>query len=179
MLPARDALWIFGYGSLLFRPGFAFEERRPARIQGFTRRLDQGSPDHRGTPERLGRVATLARAADAWVGGAVYRVAESEEESVLALLDHREQGGYERLTVAALPIDGGGGAAITATTWIATPDNPYHLGPASLEIMITQIRAATGPSGANVEYVLRLAEALRTMEIIDPHIDELARALGA
>ena len=180
VLPARDALWIFGYGSLLFRPGFAFEERRPARIQGFTRRLDQGSPDHRGTPERLGRVATLARAADAWVGGAVYRVAESEEARVLAQLDHREQGGYKRLTVAAFPIDGGdAAAAITATMWIATPDNPYHLGPASLEIMIAQIRAATGPSGANVEYVLRLAEALRTMEILDPHVDEIARALGA
>ncbi len=177
MLPARDALWIFGYGSLLFRPGFAFEERRPARIQGFTRRLDQGSPDHRGTPERLGRVATLARAADAWVGGAVYRVAERDEEAVLAQLDHREQGGYERLTVAALPLDGT--AAITATTWIATPDNPYHLGPAALEIMVAQIHEAAGPSGANVEYVLRLAEALRTMEILDPHVEEIAGALGA
>jgi glutathione-specific gamma-glutamylcyclotransferase len=81
--------------------------------------------------------------------------------------------------VAALPLDGiDGAAAITATTWIATPDNPYHLGPASLEIMVAQIRVATGPSGANVEYVLRLAEALRAMAIIDPHIDELARALG-
>jgi glutathione-specific gamma-glutamylcyclotransferase len=176
--PARDALWIFGYGSLLFRPDFPFEERRPARIQGFTRRLDQGSPDHRGTPERLGRVATLVRAEGAWVGGAAYRVAEPDEERVLAQLDHREQGGYERLTIAALPL-ADGEAAITATTWIATPENPYHLGPEPLEIMVAQIRAAIGPSGPNVEYVLRLAGALGAMGIEDPHVDALARALGA
>lgn len=180
MLPAPRALWIFGYGSLLFRPGFPFEERRPARIQGFTRRLDQGSPDHRGTPERLGRVATLERAPDAWVGGAVYRVAARDEDTVLAQLDHREQGGYERVTIAALPVHGGDvGAPITATTWIATRDNPYHLGPAPLAVMVAQIRAAVGPSGPNVEYVLRLAEALRAMELVDPHIEELARALDA
>src|SRR5581483_2212492 len=52
-------LWIFGYGSLLWRPGFPFEEQRAALVRGFARRLAQGSPDHRGTPERLGRVATL------------------------------------------------------------------------------------------------------------------------
>lgn len=180
MSPARDALWIFGYGSLLFRPDFPFEERRPARIQGFTRRLDQGSPDHRGTPERLGRVATLVRAEGAWVGGAVHRVAERDEESVLAQLDHREQGGYERVTIAALPLDSDDrGAAITATTWIATPDNPFHLGPEPLAIMIAQIRAATGPSGPNVEYVVRLAGALRSMGIHDPHVEGLARALDA
>jgi cation transport regulator ChaC len=180
--PAPDALWIFGYGSLLFRPDFPFEERRPARIQGFTRRLDQGSPDHRGTPERLGRVATLVRDAGAWVGGAVHRVAARDEERVLAQLDHRERGGYERLTIAALPIDrddDNASAAITATTWIATPENPYHLGPEPEAIMLAQIRAAVGPSGANVEYVLRLAEALRALGIDDPHVDALARALVA
>ncbi|MEP7124015.1 MAG: gamma-glutamylcyclotransferase [Byssovorax sp.] len=179
MPPARDALWIFGYGSLLFRPDFPFEERVPARIRGFTRRLDQGSPDHRGTPERLGRVATLVRDEGAWVGGAVHRVAARDEERVLAQLDHREQGGYERVTLAALPVDGDDPrAAITATTWIATPDNPFHLGPEPLEIMVAQIRGATGPSGPNVEYVLRLADALRAMRVDDPHVEALARALA-
>ena len=172
-------LWIFGYGSLLFRPDFPFEERRPARIQGFTRRLDQGSPDHRGTPERLGRVATLVRDEGAWVAGAVHRVAARDEERVLAQLDHREQGGYERVTIAALPLHSDDHVeAITATTWIATPDNPFHLGPEPLAVMIAQIRAAVGPSGPNVEYVLRLADALRSLGIEDPHVDALARALS-
>ena len=175
LVGGRAPLWIFGYGSLLFRPDFPFEERRPARIQGFLRRLDQGSPDHRGTPERLGRVATLSRAPEGSVVGAVYRVAERDEEAVLAQLDHREQGGYERLLLVAELLDGG--ASIAATTWIATPENPYHLGRAELAAMVAQIRGAVGPSGPNVDYVLRLAEALSALGVFDPHIDELARAL--
>ena len=107
----------------------------------------------------------------------MYRVGPDDEERVLAPLDHREQGGYERLILAAIPLDGS--APITATTWIATPENPYHLGPAPLSGMVAQIRAAVGPSGPNVEYVLRLAEALRAMELDDPHVDEIARALDA
>jgi glutathione-specific gamma-glutamylcyclotransferase len=174
---ARAPLWIFGYGSLLFRPGFPHEERRAAVVAGWTRRLDQGSPDHRGTPERLGRVATIVPAAGRAVGGAVYRVAEADEDAVLADLDHREKGGYERLVLTASPLRGG--PPITAVTWIASPENPYHLGPAPLAAMLAQIESAVGPSGPNVEYVLRLAEALADLGVPDPHVDEVAAALRA
>lgn len=170
-------LWIFGYGSLLFRPGFPHEERRAAIVSGWTRRLDQGSPDHRGTPERLGRVATLVPTRAGTVGGAVYRVADEHAEIVLASLDHREKGGYDRLMLSAEPL--GGGPPLTAITWIASPGNPYHLGPAPLAAMVEQIRGAVGPSGPNVEYVLRLAEALAELGVADPHVDEVARALRA
>lgn len=168
------ALWIFAYGSLLWRPGFAFEERRPAIVRGFERRLDQGSPDHRGTPERLGRVATLLRAPDRSCGGAVYRVADADAASVLQMLDVREQGGYDRLEIAAEIV---GGPAVTAITWIASPDNPYHLGPAPIAEMVAQIRAAVGPSGANLEYALALDETLRALGFDDPHVTEVATAL--
>src|SRR5690349_19514370 len=126
----RRPLWVFGYGSLLFRPGFPYEERRPALVRGYRRRLDQGSPDHRGTPERLGRVATLLRDPDASSSGAVFRVAERDAEMVLKDLDHREKGGYERLELEATLLDSS--TTVLATTWIASPDNPYHLGPAAL-----------------------------------------------
>lgn len=171
------ALWIFGYGSLIFRPGFPHEEKRPAIVPGWTRRLEQGSPDHRGTPERLGRVATLVPMREGVVGGVAFRVADEHAEQVLAELDHREQGGYDRITLSAEPL--GGGPALTAITWIASPGNPYHLGPAPLAAMVEQIRGAVGPSGPNVEYVLRLAEALAELGIVDPHVDEVARALRA
>jgi glutathione-specific gamma-glutamylcyclotransferase len=174
--PAR-ALWIFGYGSLLFRPGFPFEERRPAAVRGYLRRLDQGSPDHRGTPSRLGRVATLLRDPAASSGGAVFRVADRHAAEVLTALDHREQGGYARLELEAALLDGG--APVLATTWIATPDNPYHLGPAEIPEMVTQILASTGPSGTNLEYVLKLDETLRELGIVDPHVEAVARALAA
>ena len=173
---ARRPLWIFGYGSLLFRPGFPYETRLPAVVRGFRRRLDQGSPDHRGTPERLGRVATLIRDPLATLGGAVYRVADPDADAVLEALDHREKGGYERIEVEATLV--GGSEVIVATTWIASPDNPYHLGPAELDAMVAQIRASIGPSGSNIEYVLKLAAILKELGIDDPHVDEIARALG-
>jgi cation transport regulator ChaC len=173
---ARRPLWIFGYGSLLFRPGFPYETRLSAIVRGFRRRLDQGSPDHRGTPARLGRVATLIRDPLASSGGAVYRVAERDAEAVLRQLDHREKGGYERIEVDALLLDGS--ASVRAITWIASPDNPYHLGPADLPQMVAQIRASHGPSGSNVEYVLSLAATLAELGIDDPHITEIARALS-
>ena len=108
-------------------------------------------------------------------GGAVYRVAEEQREAVLELLDHREKGGYDRLSLEALLPDRG--LTVTATTWIASPDNPYHLGPASLGVMVAQIRAAVGPSGRNVDYVLKLAETLRALGVDDPEVSALARLL--
>jgi len=173
-------LWIFGYGSLLFRPAFPYEEQRTAFVQGFLRRLDQGSPDHRGTPARLGRVATLIPTPGARAGGAVFRVADHNVDTVLRDLDHREKGGYDRISVeAVLAPDHDGGATITAVTWIAAPDNPYHLGEADLPTMLEQIRAAVGPSGQNVEYVLKLSDTLRALGIEDPHVEEIAAALRA
>jgi cation transport regulator ChaC len=172
------SLWIFGYGSLIWRPGFLYRARRVAFIEGFERRLDQGSPDHRGTPERLGRVATLVRAEGARCGGVVYEIHETERDAILEALDLREQGGYERLVVSARLAEPGAGE-VTATTWVASPENPYHLGSALLDAMIAQIEEASGPSGSNVEYVLRLAEALREHRIADPHVGEVEDALRA
>jgi len=169
-------MWIFGYGSLLWRPGFPFEERRPAIVRGHQRRLDQGSPDHRGTPARLGRVATLLPAPGAACGGAVYRLAESDAPAVLEALDVREQGGYDRLTLEAELV---GGGAVTAITWVASPGNAYHLGPAPLAAMIAQIHAAVGPSGTNLDYALRLDATLRELGFEDAHVASVAAALRA
>ncbi len=120
-------------------------------------------------------MATLVPTNGGAVGGVAYRVAAAHAEQVLAELDHREKGGYDRITLAAAPL--GGGPSLTAITWIAAPGNPYHLGPTPIAAMVEQIRDAVGPSGPNAEYVLRLAEALAELGIEDPHVDEVARAL--
>ena len=88
--------WVFGYGSLIWRPSFPFVERRRASIVGFARRLWQGSDDHRGVPGALGRVVTLVPMPGARCVGVAFRIAAPEVESVLAHLDHREKNGYER-----------------------------------------------------------------------------------
>ena len=161
-----DGLWIFGYGSLVWRPAFAHRVRRPARVHGFRRRFWQGSTDHRGVPGAPGRVATLVReeAVDCW--GMAYQVAPEDVDEVLAKLDHREQGGYERVE-AELHFDpcaqGEAARQRAGILYLATSQNPNYLGPASLEAIACQVLASSGPSGPNLEYVVRLAEALRAM----------------
>src|SRR5262249_22585740 len=151
--------------------------RRAARVRGFERRLHQGSPDHRGTPERLGRVVTLVRAEGAECGGVAYRVDAGGAPAILDALDRREQGGDERIEVEA--VLAGDERAVTAITWVASPDNPYHLGPAPLGEMVAQIRGAVGPSGSNVEYALRLDETLRALGFHDAHVAAVAASLRA
>jgi cation transport protein ChaC len=171
----QDALWVFGYGSLVWRPAFAFAERRKAWIRGFSRRFWQGSIDHRGVPGAPGRVVTLLAEADARCFGVAYRVPESDVDAVLSALDHRERGGYQR---HELDLQFDDGSATPGLVYIATEANPNYLGPASLEQIAAQIARACGPSGSNAEYVRELARALREMTAHDEHVfslDELVQ----
>jgi len=170
--------WIFGYGSLLWRPDFAFAERRVACVRGFARRLWQGSPDHRGAPGAPGRVATLVADAEAVCWGVAYRVEETLRECVLAALDARESGGFERCEVALGFGDEAAGRE-PALTYIAPAHNPNYLGPAPLPEMAAQVRRARGRSGTNAEYVLALARALRGLGVEDEDVDALAALLRA
>ena len=168
-------LWIFGYGSLVWRPAFAFEARRPAFVTGFVRRFWQGSTDHRGVPEAPGRVVTLVPRAGARCWGMAYRVASCEAEGVVAALDHRESGGYERRRVA-LQEARSGARLPNGLVYFATPGNPNYLGEAPIEEMARQVLRSRGPSGANLDYVLRLAESLREHGAADDHVFALEAA---
>jgi cation transport regulator ChaC len=168
-----DPLWIFGYGSLLWRAEFPWVERRPATLRGFVRRFWQGSTDHRGVPGAPGRVVTLIEDTRALCHGAAYRIDPEHAPRVLDELDHRERGGYDRLDIA-LDLDGDPASGLT---YVATPENHNYLGPAPLVEIAAQVRTACGPSGDNVEYVLRLAASLREMDHEDAHVFELEELL--
>src|SRR5690606_28504046 len=88
-----DTVWVFGYGSLIYKVDFDVVEQRTASIRGWARRFWQGSHDHRGTPDAPGRVVTLVPEPDAVCVGMAYRIAPH----VFAHLDHREKNGYVRL----------------------------------------------------------------------------------
>jgi glutathione-specific gamma-glutamylcyclotransferase len=167
---STNRLAIFAYGSLLYRPGFAFAQRARAVAHGFARRFSQASPDHRGTPEQPGRVLTLVPRADARTVGAVYFV-EDRAETLLSELDHRERAGYERVAIEVLV----GDDAVNAVTWIAPPGNVYDVGQLPLEQLAAHVKRSTGPSGRNDEYVYLLEAALRELEAED----ELVTALSA
>jgi cation transport regulator ChaC len=159
----NGGLWVFGYGSLVWRPAFPHRARRPAWIHGYRRVFWQGSTDHRGVPGAPGRVVTLDRqpepTARCW--GMAYHVKSAFVDDVLAQLDHREKGGYDRVETELHFEDARAPRCVLGLMYVATPSNPNYLGPAAPEALVRQILVSTGPSGHNVEYVLRLAEALR------------------
>lgn len=171
----RPPLWLFGYGSLIWRPSFPFVERRIAVARDHARRFWQGSTDHRGVPGAPGRVVTLLPSPGARCDGVAYRIADADVDAVLAGLDVRERGGYVRLDLTVELRDD----VIAALTYVAAPDNPDWLGPAPLADIARQIARSRGPSGPNHEYLLRLAAALREQGADDPHVFDLERELLA
>jgi len=168
--------WIFGYGSLIWRPAFAYELCRKAALRGWRRRFWQASPDHRGVPEAPGRVVTLVPDAQAVCWGMAFRVPTRLWDTIVVELDHRERHGYTR-TAVELEFDDG--AQTTAITYVAAADNPGFVGPAPLGAMVHQIAHARGPSGSNREYLARLAEYLQSLDIHDEEVHGLHSALLA
>ncbi|MGH0028165.1 MAG: gamma-glutamylcyclotransferase [Myxococcota bacterium] len=170
--------WVFGYGSLVWRPAFEHLERAPGAIRHFARRFWQGSPDHRGEPHAPGRVVTLVPEPGAVCWGMGYRVSRRVFEEVVVALDERESGGFERLEVELRFADAGR-RPTPALVYVAPEGNPNFLGPASHDEMVAQVVSARGKSGANTEYVLRLAESLRALDVEDDHVFRLADAVAA
>jgi cation transport regulator ChaC len=170
------SLWIFGYGSLIWRPGFEYLERRPARLAGWQRRFWQGSHDHRGVPERPGRVVTLVRTGEGHCDGMAYRVDRSTVTRVFENLDHREKNGYQRFDVG-LQCHTDPTEVLDAVVYIAPTDNFAYLGPAPIDQIARQIATSHGPSGSNRDYLLELAEALRDLDVHDEHVFELESAV--
>lgn len=166
-------MWLFGYGSLIWNPGFAYRRREKARLAGWSLRFWQSSEDHRGTPERPGRVATLVPDRQGWVTGALYLL-EGDPQEVLAYLDHREKGGYrrERLQVTAA------WGQHAALAYIGPTSGEQFVGPEDESHTAQVIASAVGPSGANRDYLLALQRALAEFGERDPHVDRLVAQLA-
>lgn len=171
-------MWIFGYGSLVWKPGFDFEEVQTGYIQGWARRFWQGSTDHRGVPNAPGRVVTLVARQDEITWGRVYRIPVAKSARILEVLDIREQGGYDRLHIPVYR-EGGVVVAEEALVYRATEENPEFLGEDEVAKMAKQILGSVGPSGTNIEYLLELHDALKMLNVQDQHIDDLVRAVRA
>ncbi len=169
--------WIFGYGSLVWRPAFNFVEVEPAWIEGWGRRFWQGSTDHRGVPGAPGRVVTLVAEAGQRCWGRAYRVEPESEAAVMEGLDRREQGGYRREQVE-VHLEGEVERSVRGLLYRAVPGNPNYLGEGSLSEVAAQVRRARGPSGSNLEYVRELAAALRELGVEDDPVLILDVELG-
>ncbi|WP_251976142.1 gamma-glutamylcyclotransferase [Salinicola avicenniae] len=166
----HESVWLFGYGSLIWKADFDYLERRPASIRGWTRRFWQGSHDHRGTPDAPGRVVTLVPEEGATCHGMAYRISPA----LFAQLDHREKNGYLRV-VTEMRFDDG--TAREGVVYLAGEDNEAYLGPAAERDIARQIADSHGPSGPNRDYLLNLAAALRELGFGDAHVFSLEREL--
>jgi len=172
-------IWLFGYGSLIWRPGIDFVERRRARLWGWERRFWQGSHDHRGLPHAPGRVVTLIENTNGHCDGMAYLVDRAVAVATFEALDHREKNGYVRVEVdLELAADGPpAGRTTPGVVYIAPLGNHAFLGPAPLSDMVVQIRTSVGPSGRNIDYLMDLARSLRELDADDPHVFELEAAV--
>ncbi|CAF4916113.1 unnamed protein product [Pieris macdunnoughi] len=173
-------MWVFGYGSLVWKVDFKYESKTVGYIKGYLRRFYQHSIDHRGVPEKPGRVVTLipSKEPNAEVWGVAYKIASQDIESVTKHLDYREKNGYSKKTVTFYPKD----IKIEPfeiTLYVATKENESFAGPASIEDIAKQVVSCAGPSGTNKEYVYQLADAMR--QIVtgadDEHLFALERAV--
>ena len=169
-------MWIFGYGSIVWRPGFEYVESHPGYVEGWTRRFWQHSTDHRGVPGDPGRVVTLLQDEGAACWGVVYRADPAFADEIRRQLDVREQGGYERHEVDVHPAPGAERSEVIedALMYVATPKNPQFAGDDTIEAIAEQVLRSEGPSGHNVEYVLELADALAEIGAEDPHVFAVA-----
>ncbi|KAI1844297.1 hypothetical protein JX265_007864 [Neoarthrinium moseri] len=184
-----DEFWLFGYGSLIWKPPPHFDRRVPGWVTGYVRRFWQASQDHRGTPEAPGRVVTLiersfwASLADAHdsapekVWGTAYRIEASHVAEVKEYLDIREINGYTIHYTPFHPADGS--PSIRTLVYIGTPDNDQFTGPQEPQALAEHIYRSEGPSGLNRDYLLGLEKALNELspESGDAHVTDLSDRL--
>jgi len=160
-------LWVFGYGSLVWKPGFQHGRILVGKVNGFARRFWQGNETHRGVPGAPGRVATLIEEAGAETWGVAMELTGDE---ALDYLNNREMtlGGYIQKITLFHTVESQH-PPFPVLVFVATPKSSYWLGPADPHIIADQVIRSAGPSGHNVEYVLRLADWVHQML---PHVHD-------
>lgn len=168
--------WVFGYGSLMWRPGFDFIDRRTAVLHGRRRAFCIYSVHHRGTYERPGLVLGLAPGGS--VRGAAYRVAEDKWPDVYAYLREREQPTETYFEAwREVKIDGNGRAE--ALIFLSDMAHSQWAGDLSLERQADLIAGAKGLSGRNIDYLRDLVLHLREDNVRDRAMERLLTMVEA
>jgi glutathione-specific gamma-glutamylcyclotransferase len=174
---SRD-LWVFGYGSLMWRPDFPYRERVQARLIGAHRALCVYSFVHRGTPERPGLVLGLDRGGTC--RGIAYRVAAANRHDTIAYLRAREQVTMVyREAMRGVWLQGEPAKRIEALCYVVDRSHPQYAGKLSLEQQLHHIRQGHGRSGPNREYVLAAVKELAALGLRDDGLFKLSQHLGA
>ncbi|XP_014672395.1 PREDICTED: glutathione-specific gamma-glutamylcyclotransferase 1-like [Priapulus caudatus] len=181
-LPVR--FWVFGYGSLIWKPGFSYTSKTVGYVKGFSLKFWQGNCTHRGTPEKPGRVATLITDKNALAWGVAYEVVGPEQtEEAYEHLNMREcnLGGYQTCITDFHAHAGDDSTALVSTlpvvVYIATEENPHYVGASSIDTMALDIASAEGQCGHNVEYLMKLTRFFHEEDLLDDELFALERAV--
>lgn len=166
--------WVFGYGSLMWRPGFDFTESALAWVHGYHRSLCIFSHVHRGTPERPGLVLGLDYGGSCQ--GVAFRVAARDRDATLAYLRERElvTSVYLEKTVGLRFADGG---ATSAIAYVVDRAHRQYAGRLTREEMTRLIAEGVGANGDNPAYVRNTYEHLLQLDIHDAELAEVVRRL--
>ena len=172
----ENDLWVFGYGSLIWRPGFDFIERVPARLVGEHRALCVYSFDHRGTPEKPGLVLGLDRGGAC--RGIAFRVAATRRDDVIDYLRGREQTTHVyREVMLSVWLDNEPRQRISALTYVVDRGHVQYAGRLPLADQLRIVQQGHGRSGNNRDYVLSTVRAIEAQGFRDGPLHQLALML--
>ena len=171
-------MWVFGYGSLVWNPGFEAVERVIARLPGYRRSFCMRSIHHRGTPETPGLVLALDRAPEAACAGLALRADPDRADAVLAYLRDRElvSAAYHE---ARRDVHLADGRTVEAVTYVVDPDHDQYCGDLDLEHQARIIARAHGGRGPNTEYLYNTEAHLRELGLGDRELDWLVQRVRA
>jgi cation transport protein ChaC len=169
----KGDLWVFGYGSLMWRPGFDYVEKVPARLIGEHRALCVYSFDHRGTPEKPGLVLGLDRGGAC--RGIAFRVTASLRARTIGYLREREQTTHVyREVTRSVWLDNEARQRVGALTYVADRSHVQYAGRLPLDEQLRIVRQGHGRSGNNRDYVLATVKAIEAEGFRDDQLHRLA-----
>jgi cation transport protein ChaC len=173
---SKGDLWVFGYGSLMWRPGFAFLEQVPARLIGEHRALCVYSFVHRGTPEKPGLVLGLDRGGAC--RGVAFRVAEKHRADTVAYLRAREQvTSVYREVMRSVWLENEPRQRVSALAYVVDRGHVQYAGRLSLAEQLRHVQQGHGQSGANRDYVISTVKAIEAEGFRDAPLHQLALML--
>jgi len=172
-----DGFWVFGYGSLMWRPGFEALERRKALLPGYRRDFALRSVRYRGTPEAPGLVLGLDWDTTAVCTGMAFRVCSSRARKTREYLHEREmvtRSYIEVMVPVTLLCDGPGqDERVLATAYVLDRTHPQYAGGLEIDAQAEIIARASGPGGPNAEYLHNTVAHLAEMGVSDPRLEAL------
>ena len=173
---SQDDLWVFGYGSLMWRPGFEFIEQVPARLIGEHRALCVYSFDHRGTPEKPGLVLGLDRGGAC--RGVAFRIAAKLRRQTVDYLRSREQTTHVyREVLRSVWLHNEPRQRVSALTYVVDRGHIQYAGRLPLAEQLRVVQQGHGRSGNNRDYVLSTVRAIEAQGFQDRDLHELALML--